>query len=166
MFDLFVATAEGQFDIRSYDYYRSFWQRFAAADSGQLFFAYVDGKVVAGAFAMVFGQKSTYKDGASVRKRTTYGASHLLQWRVIEWAQSRGARLHDFCGSPPSDEINNSNHRHHGIGLFKTAFNKTVTDYVGCYDFVIQPIQYRLWTKLGERVARRLHYYQYHDSYY
>ena len=166
MFELFVATAEGQFEIRAYDYYRSFWQRFAAAGSGQLFFAYFEGKVVAGAYAMTFGHKSTYKDGASVRQRTAYGASHLLQWRVIQWAKSQGSDLHDLCGSPPSDEINNSDHRHYGIGLFKTGFNKTVTDYVGCYDYIIQPIQYGLWIKLGERVARRLHHYKHHDSYY
>lgn len=166
MYDLLTVTAEGQFGIRSYDYYRSFWQRFASSGSGQLFFAYVDGKVVAGAYAMVFGTKSTYKDGASVRQRTTYGASHLLQWRVIEWAKLQGSLLHDFCGAPPSDEINNTEHRHYGIGLFKTAFNKTVTDYVGCYDLVIHPVQYKIWTKIGERIAHRLHYYKHHDSYY
>ena len=166
MYKLLSETAEGQFGIRSYEYFRTFWQRFEGADLGQLFFAYFDGKVVAGAYAMVLGKKSTYKDGASARKRTVYGASHLLQWHVIEWAKSRGAVLHDLCGSPPSDEINNVNHRHHGVGQFKTAFNKTVTDYVGCYDFVIRPTQYAVWSKIGERVARRLHYYKHHDSYY
>jgi len=166
MYSLLTETAEGQFGIRSYDYYRSFWQRFGNAGSGQLFFAYVDGKVVAGAYAMVFGTKSTYKDGASVRKRTTYGASHLLQWRVIQWAKSQGSIMHDFCGAPPSDEINDTDHKHHGIGQFKTAFNKTVTDYIGCYDLVIYAPQYTLWTKVGERVAHRLHFYKHHDSYY
>jgi len=133
---------------------------------GQMFFAYFDGKVVAGAYAMVFGTKSTYKDGASVRKRTTYGASHLLQWHVIQWAKSQGSIMHDFCGAPPSDEINDTDHKHHGIGQFKTAFNKTVTDYIGCYDLVIYAPQYTLWTKVGERVAHRLHFYKHHDSYY
>lgn len=166
MYRLLTETAEGQFGIRNYDYYRSFWQRFGNAGSGQLFFAYVDGKVVAGAYAMVFGTKSTYKDGASVRKRTTYGASHLLQWRVIQWAKSQDSIMHDFCGAPPSDEINDTDHKHHGIGQFKTAFNKTVTDYIGCYDLVIYAPQYTLWTKVGERVAHRLHYYKHHDSYY
>lgn len=166
MYDLLATTAEGQFGIRSYDYYRSFWQRFEAGGYGQLFFALADGKLVAGAYAMVFGTKSTYKDGASVRSRSVYGASHLLQWHVIGWAQSQGASVHDFCGSPPSEDINNADHKHHGIGLFKTAFSKTVTDYVGCYDVVIQPIQYKLWSKIGERVLRRLHYYKHHDSYY
>lgn len=166
MYTLLSATAEGQFGIRGYDYYRTFWQRFEANGSGQLFFAYVDGKVVAGAYAMVFGKKSTYKDGASSRKRTAYGASHLLQWRVIQWAKENGSVLHDFCGAPPSDEINNPDHKHHGVGLFKTAFNKTVTDYIGCYDLIIQPIAYIGWTSIGERVAHRLHYYKHHDSYY
>lgn len=167
MFDLLSTTAEGQFGLRAPSYYTSFWQSFERSGYGQLFFAYdTDGTVIAGAYAMVFGNKSTYKDGASVRKRSIYGASHLLQWHVITWAKSRGAIIHDFCGSPPSDEINNPEHPHHGIGLFKTAFNRTVTDYVGCYDYVLSSTQHKLWTKIGERVARRLHRAKHHDSYY
>jgi len=166
MYHLLEVTAEGQFGIRDYEYFKSFWQRFEKAGYGQLFFAYVDKKLVAGAYAMVFGTKSTYKDGASVRKRTVYGASHLLQWHVIEWAKAHGSLLHDFMGSPPSEEINNPEHPHHGVGQFKTAFNKTVTDYVGCYDFVINPVAYKAWTVVGNKIAHRLHWYKYHDSYY
>jgi lipid II:glycine glycyltransferase (peptidoglycan interpeptide bridge formation enzyme) len=166
MYELLAETAKGQFGIRSFEYFRTFWQRFESAGYGQLFFAYFDGQVVAGAYAMAFGTKSTYKDGASIRKRTAYGASHLLQWRVIEWAKSRGVKIHDFCGSPPSDEIDNPDHPHYGIGLFKTAFNKTVTDYIGCYDLIINPTKYKIWIKLVEKVAIRLHYYKHHDSYF
>ena len=166
MYGLLSATAEGQFGIRSYNYYKEFWQSFEKAGLGQLFFAHFEGKIVAGAYAMTFGTKSTYKDGASVRERTAYGASHLLQWKVIEWAKSRGVTLHDFCGSPPSDEINNRDHPHHGVGMFKTAFNKQVTDYIGCYDYVIQVAQYKIWTKIGERVHRRLYYKRTKDYYY
>jgi len=166
MYKLLRETAEGQFGIRDYEYFKTFWQRFESAGMGQLFFAYFDDKLVAGAYAMVMGKKSTYKDGASVRQRTVYGASHLLQWHVIKWAKSEGSTLHDLCGAPPSDEINDPNHQHHGVGQFKTAFNKAVTDYIGCYDFIIQPARYAIWSKLGERVAQRLHYYKHHDSYY
>lgn len=166
MYKLLTETAKDQFGIRSYEYFRTFWQRFESAGLGQMFFAYVDGQEVAGAYAMVYGKKSTYKDGASIRHRTVYGASHLLQWKVIEWAKSHGVTIHDFCGSPPSDEINNPDHPHHGVGLFKTAFNKTVTDYVGCYDLIINPVKYKIWAKFGEKVAQRLHYYKHHDSYF
>lgn len=166
MYKLLSETAEGQFGIRSYNYYKTFWQRFSSAGYGQLFLAYFEGKVVAGAFAMVYGKKSTYKDGASVRKRSSYGASHLLQWRVIEWAKSRGATLHDFCGSPPSDEIDNPAHPHHGIGLFKRSFSKHVIDYIGCFDLVLKPVSYKLWVKLGERVYRHYYYKRTKDYYY
>lgn len=166
MYNLLAETAKGQFGIRSYEYFRTFWQRFESAGYGQLFFAYYNNQIVAGAYAMTYGTKSTYKDGASIRERTVYGASHLLQWRIIEWAKSRGVKIHDFCGSPPSEEIDNPNHRHYGVGLFKKSFNKTVTDYIGCYDLVIQPTKYKIWVKLGEKIAHRLHYHKHHDSYY
>lgn len=165
MYRLLTETAKGSFQIRSYDYYKSFWQRYAEADLGQLFFAYVDDQVVAGAFAIAFGQKGTYKDGASVRERTVYGASHLLQWHVIRWMKEKGVRIHDLCGSPPSDQINNPGHPHYGIGRFKTSFNKTVTDYVGAYDVVIRPFGYKLWRRFGERVTLRL-YALLHKSFY
>jgi len=166
MYTLLAETAEGQFGIRSYNYYKTFWETFDQAGSGQLFFAYYEGKVVAGAYAMVFGTKSTYKDGASVRQRTAYGASHLLQWNVIEWAKSKGAQIHDFCGSPPSDEIANPAHPHYGVGLFKLSFSKHVIDYIGCYDFVIAPSRYGMWQKAGERIHRRLYFERTKDYYY
>ncbi|UTX51342.1 peptidoglycan bridge formation glycyltransferase FemA/FemB family protein [Candidatus Saccharibacteria bacterium TM7i] len=166
MYNLLQGTAEGQFGIRSYVYYQAYWKTFADAHIGQLFFAYVDNKVVAGAFALYFNHKSTYKDGASIRERTAYGASHLLQWHVIQWAKERGATLHDFCGSPPSSEIHNEAHPHYKIGLFKTSFNKTVTDYIGCYDGVVSKTRYAIWSKIGERVHKKLYFQKTHDYYY
>lgn len=166
MYQLLAETAKGQFGIRSYNYYKIFWQTFEKSGHGQLFFAYFEGKVVAGAYAMVFGTKSTYKDGASIRKRTAYGASHFLQWNVIKWAKSQGALVHDFCGSPPSDEINNPDHPHYGIGLFKLSFSKHVVDFIGCYDYVLATTRYNAWTKLGERVHRHLYYKRTKDYYY
>jgi lipid II:glycine glycyltransferase (peptidoglycan interpeptide bridge formation enzyme) len=166
MYALLSETAEGQFGIRSYSYYKSFWETFSTGGLGQLFFAYYEGEIVAGAYAMTYGTKSTYKDGASIRKRTAYGASHLLQWHVIQWAHSRGVRIHDFCGSPPSDQIHNPEHPHYGIGLFKTSFSKTVTDYIGVYDYVLSSPRYTVWKKIGERVHRRMYYQRTHDYYY
>lgn len=166
MFDLYKITASGQFGTRPYDYYKMFWQRFADNGMGQMFFAYFNDQVVAAAYALVFGDKSTYKDGASVRERPVYGASHLLQWHVIEWAKSKGARTHDLCGTPPSDRITDPAHPYYGLGRFKTSFNKEVTDFVGTYDLPIRPTQYKMWAKFGERLIRRWHYQRHHENYY
>jgi lipid II:glycine glycyltransferase (peptidoglycan interpeptide bridge formation enzyme) len=167
MYSLFKETASGAgFTIRPPEYYREFYNRYSANGNGQLFFAYFEGKVVAGAFAMVQGPKSMYKDGASVRERTAYGASHLLQWEVIKWAKEKGSKEHDLAGVPPIAEIKNPDHPFYGLGRFKTSFNKTVTEYVGAYDVPIQPLKAKLWHKYIEKVVRRLHFKKYHESYY
>lgn len=166
MYELLSETAAGSFGIRGFHYYKTFWQRYAKTGIGQLFFAYVDNKIVAGAFALAFGEKGTYKDGASVRERAVYGASHLLQWRVIEWMKTRGVKIHDLCGTPPSDQIKNPDHRHYGIGRFKTSFNKEVTDYVGAYDIPVKPHAYKVWATIGERIALRLYRKLGRESYY
>lgn len=166
MYRLLADTAAGSFSIRSYDYYRNFWQSFAKSGNGQLFFAYYDGQIVASAYALIFGNKSTYKDGASVRDKVVYGASHFLQWEVIKWAKSRGSLVHDLCGTPPSDKIKDTSHPHYGIGRFKTSFSKRVTDYIGVYDLPVKPAAYKVWSKIGERLTLRLHRQRHHENWY
>lgn len=155
MFDLLNDTAAGRFEasIRSFDYYKEFWQSFAANGRGQLFFAYFDGKVVAAAYCMYLGKKGLYKDGASVRERTAYGASHLLQWEIMKWMKTKGVTSYDLCGAPHSSAINDESHKFYGVGRFKTSFNKHVTDYVGCYDLVINPSAYRRWQQFTQRLV-------------
>lgn len=168
MYDLLVSTAAGRFEqsIRPFDYYKAFWKSFYDTGRGSLFFAYSEGQVVSAAFAMYMGHKSTYKDGASVRDKQVYGASHLLQWEVMQWMKARGCTQHDLCGAPPSDQVDDTTHPHYGIGRFKTSFNKQITDYVGAFDLPLKPYAYKLWTGLGERVTLRLYYKKHHQSWY
>ena len=158
MYQLLAQTAAGRFDnsLRSFDYYKKFWQNYVKSGHGSLFFAEYDGRVIAGAFCMYIGAKGLYKDGASLREKIVYGASHLLQWEVIKWMKERGVTSYDLCGSPHSTEINNPDNPFHGIGKFKTSFNKHVTDYVGCYDIVIRPRAYKLWKSYGQRIVTSL----------
>jgi lipid II:glycine glycyltransferase (peptidoglycan interpeptide bridge formation enzyme) len=166
MFELYKITAEGQWAVRPYGYYKNFWQSFEREAAGKLFFAYANGQLVAAAYALVIGTKSVYKDGASLRERPVYGVSHLLQWRIIEWAKTKGATMHDFCGSPPSDQINNPDHPYYGFGRFKTSFSKEVVDFIGTYDAPIRPLHYKIWTVIGERLTLRLHARKDRGSYY
>lgn len=168
MYDLLAATAAGRFEssLRSYDYYRSFWQSFAATGRGSLFFAYVGDQVVASAYCMYLGRNGLYKDGASVRERVVYGASHLLQWEVMKWMKAHGVTTYDFCGAPHSGRINDETHPLYGVGRFKTSFNKFVTDYVGCYDIPVDPHMYKLWQRIGQRVAVSLSYRLHHRQWF
>jgi len=166
-YQMFTETAQKQgFVIRPYDYQFKFWRRYADAGLGQLFFTYHEDKLIACAFAIVFGEKSLYKDAASIRDKNVYGASHLMQWHIIQWAREQGAKLHDLGGCPPSSRIDDKQHPHYGLGRFKTSFNKQVTDYVGAFDLPIRPFQYRLWVKFGERLVKRYWWRKYGESWY
>ncbi len=160
MFDLLTETAAGRFEssVRGLDYYKKFWQNFAENGKGSLFFAYLNGEVVAAAYSMYMGKKGLYKDGASVRAKTAYGASHRLQWEVIKWMKERGVESYDLCGAPHSQEVNNPDIPLYGIGRFKTSFNKHITDYIGAYDLIVNPTKYKLWQKIGQRLAISLSY--------
>lgn len=165
MYDLFQETATGAgFAIRPASYYTHFYN--AYGENGQLFFAYFEGKVVAGAFAMVQGTQSMYKDGASVRERTAYGASHLLQWHVIQWAKSKGAKRHDLAGVPPLSEVKNDLHPFYGLGRFKTSFNKEVTEYTGAYEVPINRLKTKLWMRYVEKIVRKIYFKTHHESWY
>ncbi len=166
LFTLLQETAEGRFVLRSERYYREFWQTFERAGAGQIFLAHRDGALVAGAFAMGLGAKTTYKDGASVRAKTAYGASHALQWEVIRWAIERGATVHDLCGAPPADRADDKSHPLHGVGQFKRSFAPEITDYAGAFDLPLKPWAFACWTKLGDRLARRWSLAVRKDPYY
>ena len=171
VYRLLQETAEGRFVLRSERYYREFWQTFERNGAGQLFLAHrVDetgrSELVAGAFAMALGTKTTYKDGASVRAKTAYGASHALQWEVIRWASERGALVHDLCGAPPADRVDDTTHPLHGVGQFKRSFAPGITDYVGALELPLRPRAYGLWVSLGDRLLRRWSLAVRKDPYY
>lgn len=167
MYNLFQETASGAgFSIRPQAYYQSFYKTYETEGRGQLFFAEFEGKIVAGAFAMVQGTKSMYKDGASVRERTAYGASHLLQWHVMLWAKEHGALQHDLAGVPPIKDIKDPNHPFSGLARFKTSFNKDVTQYVGAFEIPVVSWKSRLWHRYLEKVVRKLHFVRYKESFY
>jgi len=166
LFALLRETAEGRFVLRRESYYRDFWQSFESAGVGQIFLAHREGQLIAGAFAMALGEKTTYKDGASVRAKSAYGASHALQWEVLRWASERGARVHDLCGAPPSDRIEETGHPLHGVGQFKRSFQPVVTDYAGAFDLPLRPGAYAFWVKLGDRLMRRWSLLVRRDPYY
>ncbi|MGF9649601.1 peptidoglycan bridge formation glycyltransferase FemA/FemB family protein [Pseudarthrobacter oxydans] len=158
LYDLMADTvsAKGSMPLRSYEYYAAFWDEFCNRGQGNFFFVYEDGKPSVGAFVINYGAKATYKDGGSTQNRKQYGDSHLVQWAAIRRMQELGCTEYDFCGTPPSARIKDKSHNLYGMGMFKTSFTKTVTDFVGCHDYVLAPLKHRLWVKGAERVFRRI----------
>lgn len=158
MYELLTVTGgDAGFAVRTRKYYETFWQAFAERGQGKLYFAYFEGKVVAGAYTGSLGRKAWYKDGASIRNRKAYGASHLLQWKIIQDYCDEGFCLsYDLMGCPPRDEIRNESHPLYGLGLFKTSLSENVVDREGTYDLVIDRRAWQIWNRWGFRLASKL----------
>ncbi|MFJ3958995.1 lipid II:glycine glycyltransferase FemX [Arthrobacter sp. NPDC090010] len=159
MYALMNGTLQAKATVRprGFDYFERFWGGFMERGQGHLYFVYENGVPSVGAFVINYGRKGTYKDGGSLQKRNQYGDSHLVQWQAMNAMKELGCVEYDLCGTPPADQVKDPEHPLYGLGLFKTSFSKTVIDFVGCYDQVLSPVKYKVWSRLGERVARRIH---------
>lgn len=160
MYSLMTAAQARQgFFIRSLDYYQDYWRRFAAAGHGQLFLAYHGGDLLAGAYVVQMGDKAWYKDGGSASVKRELLAPIGLQWEIMKWLRGRSVTAYDLAGAEADPKG-----AWYGLYVFKSKFNKEMTEYMGTYDLQISA-KYRLW-RLGEANYLRAHHLITHDFFY
>lgn len=165
-YNMFAETASGRFGIRSFDYYKRFWQAYCNNKAGKIMFAFLDDEVVSAEFIMILSNQASRKDAASPRQKPVRGAAALLVLESIRALQADHITSYDLCGSPSSSDIKNHDHHLYGIGQFKAGFSEDVTDYMGVYEIPVRTFSYKVWARIGERIVRRIHRYKHHDSYY
>ncbi|HEY6736802.1 MAG TPA: peptidoglycan bridge formation glycyltransferase FemA/FemB family protein [Candidatus Saccharimonadia bacterium] len=159
MFELMRATeARAHYGLRPREYFLDYWQSQIKAGQAQLFFARHEGEVLAGLFLTFVGKRSWYKDGGSFDKKREVQAPYLLQWRVMQWQMEHGNGItkYDLIGVPNRDQVGTGDPKD-GLYAFKSKFNPEITEFIGCYDLPLAgDLKYKLWRKVGERVAARL----------
>lgn len=156
MFQLMHATeARAGYGLRAEAYFKDYWKSQIDAGQGQLLFATHDGDVLAGLFMTFLGTRSWYKDGGSFDIKRELQPSYAMQWGTMRWLIGRGVASYDTVGVPNPDEIG-TGHSRQGLYDFKSKFNPEITEFIGCWDLPLDPSKYRLWLKIGERVAAKL----------
>jgi serine/alanine adding enzyme len=157
MFELMrVTEARAHYGLRPEAYYRDYWTAQIAAGQAQLMFARHEGEVLAGEFVTFLGKRGWYKDGGSFEKKRELQPSYLLRWEVMRWLMAHGVEQYDMVGSPNRDQVGVSDFRA-GLYEFKRKFNPEITEFIGCWDLPLSSApKYRLWRKVGERVAAKL----------
>ena len=152
MYSLMASTRDrAGFTLRSKEYFSGYWRLHAAAGQGQLFFASLDGEVLAGVFATYIGSKAWYKDGGSTKEHQSVMAPHLLQWEVMRWLKSRGIDHYDLVAVPSAADLN-PEHPLYGLYRFKSGFSDRITEFVGTWDL---PIRRRAYACLESRRRAR-----------
>jgi lipid II:glycine glycyltransferase (peptidoglycan interpeptide bridge formation enzyme) len=156
MFELMKATeARAHYGLRPKAYFLDYWRSQIAAGQAQLFLARHDGEVLAGLFVTFVGKRAWYKDGGSFDIKRELNASYLLQWEVMRWLMARGTTSYDMVGTPNRDQVGTGDSRD-GLYAFKSKFNPEITEFAGAWDLPLDNVRYKLWRKVGERVAARL----------
>ena len=166
MYRLMGATQRrAGFMLRPRRYFADYWRLQHAAGQGDLFFAFLDGEVLAGCFVTHFGARGWYKDGGSSRRHRELMAPYLLQWEVMRWLRAGGVAAYDLVAVPLSEDMS-PDHPFYGLYLFKSVFNDHVTEFVGTWDIPLSARRYALWNAIGERAARRYTYRVHHDFFF
>jgi lipid II:glycine glycyltransferase (peptidoglycan interpeptide bridge formation enzyme) len=132
-----------EFAIRPRSYYRDFLRDLPA----HLVLARHEGRAVAGAVAVTFGEEAYYLFGASIPDRQNLYAPYRVQWEVMNVAREAGATRYDMWGGVPGDP-EDSGHPLWGVYQFKKKFGGRVEEYSGAYDRELHPLKARL-VRLG-----------------
>ena len=114
----------------------------------EVLLASYQGKTIAAAIIVYFGDEAIYHHGASVLSKV--GASHLLQWKAIREAKKRGYEVYNFWGIAPEDKIN---HPWRGITLFKKGFGGRQIEFMHAVDYPVSPLY--IIPKTVEQIRKR-----------
>ena len=141
-YDLQLETAKRQkFVPFSYEFLHEQFKVFANDNKAILYTAKFEGKTLAQAFIIFYGQEAAYHYGASTDLGRRYPGAYLIQWEAIREAKRRGMTRYNFWGVAPLDD---SDHRFAGLSLFKRGFGGQDVDYLHARDLVIDKMRYTL----------------------
>jgi len=139
--------------VHDFSFYQQVWQTYQPVDGVKLFLAKHQGQTLSAKMAFVFGDRCMHFWGGTSKQGRDLYSSYLIQWEAMKWAKRRGCRYTDLWGIP--DEVGEMLKRGEeipkdeqsglwGVYAFKRGFGGQVESYIGTYDYVYQPLLYRL----------------------
>lgn len=120
----------------------------------RIYVATYQGKPLASAINIYFGDTATYVHGASTQAHKNVMAPHLLQWKMIRDARDLGYRYYDFFGINPDDTKDAAYKKSwEGITRFKAGFGGEIVGYPGTFDVPVRRVGYAMY-RLVRRIKR------------
>jgi len=146
-------TGRDNFSGHEKSYYSKFLHELK--DHAVLFFAEYEGKRIASAITTICGEKSIYYFGASTsdREYRNLMAPYLLQFEMMQYSRSKGAKSYDFLGIAPllpNGELDKK-HDYAGITEFKLKFGGERKTYLPGREIIFSKLWYTLY-----RLAKKL----------
>ncbi len=136
---LLVETARRDgFLARPLEYLRRMWDALGP-EHMELLLACYEGRPIAGAIPVYYGNKTWYVFGASGNDHRDLMPNYLLQWEIIRTAAARGCAIYDMRGVLERADVSN------GLYLFKSRFGGVLTEFIGEVTMPYKPMTYRLY---------------------
>ena len=147
-------TDRQKFYAHSQDYHNKMWGTLRADSNdtfnpkklqAHLLTASLNKKILATWILFTFKDTLYYPYGASSDENREVMASTGIAWAAIKYGKNLGLRKFDMWGAanvpdPKPDDP------YFGFHHFKEGFGATLTEFIGSYDLIINPLNYRLLT--------------------
>ena len=128
----------------------------AMQDFATLYIAYYEKKPIAA--SLFFDHEGTrfYMQSASDKEYHKLPATYAILNEAIKDAKSKNLKKLDFWGIAPENAP--KNHPWAGFTNFKKSFGGQEVKYLGTYDLILKPVQYKLYklARRGNRFLRKL----------
>jgi lipid II:glycine glycyltransferase (peptidoglycan interpeptide bridge formation enzyme) len=135
---------------RSLQYFKNMVDKFKDTDYLEIYLATYQDEPVAGALITFCDGLASYMYGGSSRSHKEVMAPYLLHWQIIQDALKRGCTKYDLLGrTKPGKEG-----KWTGVTRFKEQLGGEAVEITGSYDFVHQPVYYKLF-KFVEKMRRK-----------
>jgi len=122
---------------RFHSHSKQYYKKLLELPITQLFVAEHRGRIIAADIILLYEETAYYLHGASDYDYRNLMAPYLLHWETIKHAKEHGFKEYDFWGI---DEK-----KWPGVTRFKKGFGGREAGYIGSYDYVYQPVWYRLY---------------------
>ena len=133
--EIMVETAvRDGFMARSLKYFEDMYDHLAP-ENLRVYMMEFEGKAIAGAIAIYYGDKLWYLYGASSNRERNRMPNYMMQWAMIRWAIEKGCRIYDFRGVTGDMEKTVLE----GLIRFKQGFGSYPADFVGKMDILYNP---------------------------
>ena len=108
----------------------------------KMFNKYPEGMIMSGIITTHFGNKSWYLYGASDHAYREFMPNYLIQWHALTEAKQAGYDMYDFFGI---SGIPDAADPLYGLYRFKKGFGGEFTEFIGEFDYVMNPVLYWAW---------------------
>lgn len=136
-YDIMVATGKRDgFFIRPISYYEKIYDEMGP-EHVKILFAEYEGKPIATALPILYGNKVWYLYGGSTNEHRNLMPTYLMQWAMIKWAVESKCDWYDFRGvsgfKDPKDP-------QYGVYKFKKGFNGDFIEFINEMYIVFNPV--------------------------